>query len=303
MHRLTLGWRLRWRLVFDTSGVMVGIVMVWTLAPALLATYVPPIPVDETVPSDYGLDAVEVRFETSDEVELWGWYVAPRSGKTVVLRHGSGSTAGDVMPQAKVLVDNGYGVLATDARGHGRSQGTAMDFGWFGTEDIAAAIAYLQSQPGVDASRIAVVGMSMGGEEAIGAAGSISDIAAVVAEGATARTDDDKAWLPDRYGWRGSLQLSLERIQYWLTDLLSPARRPVSLVDSAALAAPRPILLITGGEVPDELSAAEYMRSIAGPNVAIWTVPGAGHIQGLTAAPKRWEEEVVGFLDRALGSQ
>jgi pimeloyl-ACP methyl ester carboxylesterase len=31
-----------------------------------------------------------------------------------------------------VLAEHGYGVLLFDARGHGLSEGTAMDFGWYG---------------------------------------------------------------------------------------------------------------------------------------------------------------------------
>ena len=62
--------------------------------------------------------------------------------------------------------------------------------------------------------KVAVVGMSMGGEEAIGAIGSDHRIAAVIAEGATARTDLDKGWLGEVYGARGWIQLKLEWLQY-----------------------------------------------------------------------------------------
>ena len=36
--------------------------------------------------------------------------------------------------------------------------------------DVTAAVTYLQHQPDVDANRIGVLGLSMGGEQAIGAA-------------------------------------------------------------------------------------------------------------------------------------
>lgn len=80
-----------------------------------------------------------------------------------------------------------------------------MDFGWHGEADIAAAIDFLTRQPSVDTDRIVVVGLSMGAEEAIGAIGVDSRIAAVVAEGASARTDEDKTWLVDVYLWRGQV--------------------------------------------------------------------------------------------------
>jgi uncharacterized protein len=42
-----------------------------------------------------------------------------------------------------VLARHGYGVLLFDARGHGRSEGRAMDFGWFGDLDVSAAVSFL----------------------------------------------------------------------------------------------------------------------------------------------------------------
>jgi pimeloyl-ACP methyl ester carboxylesterase len=281
--------------------VLVALV-VWTLTPAVIATSVPELAHGSVTPADFGFDASEVRYTTSDGVDLWAWYSPPPSGKVVVLRHGAGDTASDVLPQAKVLVENGFGVLITDARGHGHSGGTAMDFGWYGTLDIEAAVSFLVTQLEVDPDRIGVVGMSMGGEEAIGAAAFDERISAVVAEGATARTDTDKEWLADEYGFRGWIQTKLEWAQYALAGLLTEADTPEPLASAAGLASPDPILMITGGEAPDELHAAQWISS-ATDNVTIWTVPGAGHTQGLSLVPEEWESRVVGFLEGVLGDQ
>jgi pimeloyl-ACP methyl ester carboxylesterase len=278
--------------------ILFSVVLVWILAPAVIATNVPPTRGFPTA-IEVGGDGREARFTTADGVTLWGWYVPPPEGKVVILRHGAGSTASAVEPQARVLVEHGYGVLLTDARGHGRSEGTAMDFGWHGDADIAAAVDFLVGQTVVDVERIAVLGMSMGGEEAIGAAGSDERIAAVVAEGATARTDQDKTWLADVYGWRGRAQLGLEWLQYGLTELLSGSKRPISLAGAAAEASPTPILMITGGAVPDEGHAASHVQE-SGDNVSVWTVPDAGHTQGLAVSPEEWAQVVIGFLDEAL---
>jgi dienelactone hydrolase len=175
-----------------------------------------------------------------------------------------------------------------------------MDFGWYGDADIAAAIDFLTGQPEVDPDRIVVVGFSMGGEEAIGAVAADARIAAVVAEGASARTDADKAWLAGVYGWRGWVQIRLEWVQYTLTDLLTPASKPGSLAESAAAASPRPILMIAAGNVTEESNAAQHVQAAAGGNVSVWTVPGADHIGGLTVVPEEWEETVITFLDSAI---
>lgn len=298
LRRLTSGMGPLLGLAIGLPSLLAVAVLVWTLTPAVIATNVPPS--TDTTPIDLGEKGREVHFTTSDGVVLWGWYVPPPDGKVAVVRHGSGSTASAVTRHAAALVAHDYGVLMTDARGHGRSGGTAMDFGWYGEADIKAAIDFLAEQPEVDSSRIAIVGMSMGGEEAIGAAGSDDRIAAVVPEGAMARTDTDKTWLIDEYGWRGWIQMRLEWLQYGFTDLLTRAEKPVSLAAAAVSANPTPILMISGGGTPDEGRAAAHLQAASPGNVSVWTVPGAGHTQGLAAASEDWQQTVVDFLDRAL---
>ncbi len=294
------GTRLIWRLIAIPVIILIIAVLTWTFTPAFLATYVPhDVKINQTPPI---AEAHPVNYTTKEGVDLFAWYIPPTNGTAVILRHGSGSSGKDVLNHAAVLVNHGYGVLITDARGHGRSGGIAMDFGWYGDADIDAAVDFLLSQPVVNAQRIAVVGLSMGGEEAVGAIADNPHIAAVVAEGATARTEADKAWYRDAYGFRGSIQTGLEWMQYTLTDLLTDAAKPVSLAEAAAQGG-RPVLLITAGKVEEEHYAAAYIKRHAPGKVIIWNVAEAGHIQGLSAAPAEWEAAVTGFLDTALGLQ
>lgn len=272
-----------------------------TTAPALMAVNVPPVAPDDPEGFAVLAGAEPVEFETEDGVSLAGWYVTSRNGAAVVLRHGAGrSTAGSVVAHADVLAHHGYGVLLTDARGHGESGGRAMDWGWFGERDTAAAVSYLTTRDDVDPDRIGVVGMSMGGEEAIGAIGADDRIAAAVAEGATVRTAGDNAWLGDVYGWRGSLQRGIDELRFGLTELLTDAPRPSTLAAAARAAAPRPILLIVAERVDDEAHAAAHIRRAAPDSVHVWTVPGAGHTDGLEVAPGEWTRRVTEFLDDAL---
>jgi uncharacterized protein len=142
----------------------------------------------------------------------------------VVLLPGAGSTRTAVLGQAAVLARHGYGALLTDTRGHGRSGGDAMDFGWWGDRDLAAAVSFLGRQPGIRAGKIAMLGESMGGEQALAAAGSDSRIRAVVAEGATGQQLADHGWLPG--GTAGALQRGMERVMYTAAGLISGAPRP-----------------------------------------------------------------------------
>jgi pimeloyl-ACP methyl ester carboxylesterase len=278
------------------------IVLTFSLSIALATTNVAPGESPETTPADVGLDAIDVTMRSADGVELAGWYVRSTNGAAVVLRHGAGSDRSNVLGQAEVLARNGYGVLMTDARGHGDSDGRAMDLGWNGDADIDAAVDLLRTRSDVDPTRIAVLGLAMGGEEAIGAAAADPRIAAVVAEGATGRTAADKTWLSDEYGARGWLQEQIDRLTYGFTDLFASPGEPVSLADAVAATSPRPFLMIAAGEVPEEGQVAERLAAVAPSSVEVWEVEGAGHTEGLETAPAEWERRVVGFLDEALGT-
>lgn len=292
------GW---WRVVTAAALVLVTALVVPATWPAVYATHPPRPALGSRTPADLGLDFREVTFPAADGVLLSGWYVPTRSGAAVVLAHGAGGTRTSVLDQAAVLARHRYGVLLYDARGHGRSAGRAMELGWYGDQDVAGAVSLLTRTPGVDDGRLAVMGLSMGGEQAIGALAHDRRLACAVAEGATGRGADDLAWLSDAYGWRGSFTEAWRGwLTYRLADLLTAADPPVSLHDAVAQAAPRPVLLVTAGSVTDERRAARWIRAAAPAAASAWDVPSAGHTGGLATAPTAWTRHVVGFLDTCL---
>jgi len=62
-------------------------------------------------------------------------------------------------------------------------------------------------------------------------------------------------------------------------------------------------LLITAGNVADEGHAAAYVAAAAPDRVHTWTVPDAGHTDGLQTQPEEWEARVIAFLTESLGAQ
>ena len=260
---------------------------------------VPPSPITST-PADLGLEFDPVEITTADDVRLAAWYLPGTNGAAVVVLHGAGSTRSAVLDHAAVLQRNGFTVLLLDARGHGESGGVAMDFGWYGDLDIAAAVDHLLTVDAVEPDRIGVLGLSMGGEEAIGGAAAHDAIRAVVAEGATARTAADKSWLSDTYGWRGWVQEQIERVQFGVTDLLTDASPPATLASAIARAGDTEFFLIAAGRVTDEQHAAEHLAAAAPDRTTTWIVDGADHTGGLDVAPTEWERRVVDFFDDHL---
>jgi pimeloyl-ACP methyl ester carboxylesterase len=297
--RVLRGHRLVFRIAGALALVVATAVIGWVVVPAVMATNAPRPEIGAS-PASVDLAYESVPLRTSDGVQLAGWYVASTNGAAVVLLHGSGSTRSDVLDQAAVLARHGFGVLLLDARGHGESDGRSMEFGWYGDRDIEAATCFLAEQPDIEEGRIGAVGMSMGGEEAIGAAATNRALRAVVAEGATGRFGGDHSWLSEEYGVRGTVQEWLNSVRDPLTDLLTAASRPTSLRTAVSRADGTRFLLITAGNVADEAHAAEHIASAAPERVTQWTVPGADHTDGLDAQPQEWEQRVTDFLTAAL---
>jgi fermentation-respiration switch protein FrsA (DUF1100 family) len=269
-------------------------------AMAVFATNVGRPGLGSATPAAYGLPYEDVTFRSSDGVGLSGWYLRSTNRAAIAVLHGASSTRTAALDQAAVLARAGYGVLLFDARGVGRSHGRAMNFGWHGEADLAGAVDFLRARPDVDPQRIGALGESMGGEEAIGALGVDTRLAAVVAEGATNRVASDWQWLSDAYGVRGSLQRAVQWLTYSLTDLLTEAPRPRSLRTSVTAAAPRPVLLIAAGQIGDEARADRYIERASPGTVTVWVVPGADHTGGLATAPTEWRQRVLSFFGEHL---
>jgi len=123
----------------------------------------------------------------------------------------------------------------------------------------------------------------------------------VVAEGVSSRgtVADDDLVLPDHVGrW---MNVGQTWIQQRLADLLTGATAPRGLRSAVSAVAPRPVLLIVGGDaLGGEITAGPRLQAAAPDTVDLWKIAGAPHIGGLAAQPQQWETRVVGFLDRTL---
>ena len=288
-------WR---KVVAVPAGVGLAALIVAPLTLAVFVSNVPPLALGKATPADRGMTFEEVSIVAADGVRLAAWYVPSTNGAAVVLLGGATNTRSDEIDHAAVLARHGYGVLLLDARGHGESGGDAMLWGWFGETDVRAAVDHLARRADVTEGRIGAVGMSMGAEEAIGAAGTDSRIRAVVAEGATARGAlDEGAPTAGMGGW-------FARYIDWTTahaaDLMTSADRPASLRASIITAAPRPVMIIAAGTQPPETEAAAAFQDAAPDSVELWVVPDAGHTTAYDVRPAEWETRVIAFLDDTL---
>ena len=243
-------------------------------------------------PADLGARYRTVTIATRDGLDLTAWYVRSRNGAAVI----SFPTRVGKLDRARMLIRHGYGVLILDMRGYESSDGTPNAFGWGATKDIDAAVAWLRRQPDVREGHIGGIGFSVGGEQMLEAAADNRALRAVVSEGAGERSLRESA-LRGPAGW---FSLPVAAVQTGALTVLSDSLPPPSLKDSVARIAPRPLFLIYAGQGGggEELNVDFYRA--AGRPKAIWRIPRAGHVGGLSAEPREYERRVIGFFDHAL---
>jgi fermentation-respiration switch protein FrsA (DUF1100 family) len=229
---------------------------------------------------------------TADGLDLAGWYVRSHNGAAVI----SYPTRKGKLPQARMLVRHGYGVLLLDMRGYEGSEGAPNAFGWGATRDVDAAVAWLRRQPDVRGGRIGGFGFSVGGEQLLEAAAANTGLRAVVSEGAGERSVRETLV----YGPRGWLSLPTAAVQTAALAVLSDTAPPPALTDVVARIAPRPLFLIYAGHGGggEELTP-DFFRAAREPK-ELWKIPEAGHVGGLDARPAEYERRVVGFFDHWL---
>jgi len=242
--------------------------------------------------ANLGADYEDVSFTTSDGLRLAGWYVPSKNGAAVIAFPGRNG------PQAhtRMLARHGYGVLLFDRRGQGESDGDPHAFGWEGEKDIKAAIAFLKRRPDVDPDRIGGLGLSVGGELMLHAAAETDGLAAVVSEGAGARSVGEFRRMP-------AASIDQQVVETAITaglTLFSNSPPPPMMQDIVKRIAPRPVFIIwaTHG-VDTEALNPEYFKAAGDPKT-LWEIPESKHTGGLQARPQEYEQRVVGFFDAAL---
>lgn len=259
---------------------------------------------------EYPLPAPEdVRFPSRDPgITVAGWYIASREAQApaVILVHGHTSCRrdGSVLLAAGMLHGSGFSVLLMDLRDHGDS---TLEDGRFagGTDeyrDVLGAWDWLATEQGVPASRIGLVGFSLGAATVTIAGGEEPRVAAVWADSAYADI-------------REAVRAELERNGY--PTILAPAgvamARLLSGDDLSSLSPLQGVrkmggrsLAITHGTDDGRLSV-EYARVLAdaalasGVRVESWIVPGAGHTEAIVLQPTEYERRLAAFFTTALG--
>ena len=280
-------WTIRAGAVVATAAV--GMFVVLPLAVAIGQTHLYRTTIGSPPSDSYRT----VTFESSDGLDLAGWYAPSRNGAAVVVVASAGGDRTRTADHAEMLAAHGYGVLLYDARGTGESQGTPNGYGWAWDRDVEGAIAFLQEQPEIDPDRIGGLGLSTGADVLIEVAATNRDLQAVVSDGATGRSLGD---LPDTATW--------ELPSFWTTftaiRVLTGTAPGPPLAELAADVSPTPLLLIAAGSLPQEREMnARYAEAAAEP-VELWELPDVTHTAAISEVADEYEQRVIGHFDRSL---
>ncbi len=211
-------------------------------------------------PTDHGLLAQTVSIPGANGINLFAWFVpvlCQEPCPAIVLLHGWGGNASDLLPVAQSLHSAGYAVLLLEARNHGRSDKDDHSSLPRFAEDLDGAIDWLSEQVGVDAERIVAMGHSVGGAAVLLSASRRTDLLALISVGAFAHPEQlMRRWFANRgvpywpLGWL--LNRYLERVIGARFDDIAPVNTLMKISC--------PILLIHGRQ--DSIVPVEDARLI-----------------------------------------
>lgn len=231
---------------------------------------------EKGTPSDYGLAFEEVRIPTVRGRYLFAWLLpAPSSNRTVVAMHGWGGNAELMLPIAAPLQRGGINVLLCDARNHGGSDADTFSSLPRFAEDLGKAIDWLKQHHPQRASRIAVLGHSVGAGAAMFEASRNADISAVISIAGFAHPAEvNERYLRSLHLPRPLVRL-VSRYVEWLIGYRFDTIAPLNTVRHIAC----PILLVHGKD--DRVVPVDDARRIVANGqdcaVELLEIDGAGH--------------------------
>jgi uncharacterized protein len=238
-----------------------------------------------------------------------GWWVpAEKAGApAVIVVHGINSCRHDpvVLLPAGMLARNGFSVLMMDMRDQGDSDIEDRRSGWGSEEylDVLGAWDWLRSAQGLPASRIGLLGESLGASSAIIAMGEEPAIAATWADSGFA----DPGVLFDEIAAGNGFPTWLRPgVIAWAKIIANDdltARSPVAEVERIGA---RPLAIVLG--LADDRMRVHHANDLAAaharfvPGFEPWLVPRAPHLQAAFAVPAEYERRIVAFFRASLGA-
>ena len=272
---------------------------------AITMTKVGEHPQYDKTPEDFGMDYDPVVvYSRKDRLKISGWFLPNGDPeRCVLLVHGRNASkqnaiSGKLPELAAKLAGEGFAILMIDLRGHGESEGRRYTWGEYERRDVLGGIDFLLEK-GFEPGKIAVLGISLGGAAAVGAAANEKAIGALILDSTFA----DLIQLVEP-NWVNESRLPMFFLGgayvmwqiFYGFDL-----KEVKPVEDIKRVPPRPILIMHSSS--DELIevAHAYQMAEAVPSAKLVIFKGCEHAELYRDAPEKYLETVIPFLRRPWG--
>lgn len=293
------GWHRILDAKFNKLSIVQNIGEFFNLRHRLHAVLAPASDLTGSDPEAHGMVAHAVRIPTAQGLGLFAWFVPsvcrqPRqaSSPAVVLLHGWGGNASNLLPAAQALHSAGYAVLLMESRNHGRSHADDHSSLPRFAEDLDHALDWMRAQQCVDAGRLVALGHSVGGAAVLLCASRRHDLRAAISVAAFAHPEQlmrrwfhakrvpywPLGWLVNRY---------LERVIGARFDDIAPVN---TLAKTSC-----PILLVHGLQ-DDTVPIADARRILHNRGRSNVTLMECGGTHETFDDPKEVTNRIVSFL-------
>lgn len=236
---------------------------------------------------------------STDGLKLSAIYLpATDSHKTAIVAHGYMGNAETMANYAKMFHDLGYNVLVPDARGHGKSEGDYIGFGWHERKDYVKWIDQVLETNG-QSEEIVLYGISMGAATVMMTSGESlpTNVKAIIEDCGYSSVNEELAYQLNELFSLPPFPL----IQ--VTSLMTKIRAGYFFGEADAIKQLEknqlPMLFIHGYAdtfVPYEMLDKVY-QATNGPKEK-YIVPGAEHAKAYSIDPENYQKTVSSFLEK-----
>ncbi|MDB7088526.1 alpha/beta hydrolase [Enterococcus mundtii] len=236
---------------------------------------------------------------SADGLKLSAIYLpATDSHKTAIVAHGYMGNAETMANYAKMFHDLGYNVLVPDARGHGKSEGDYIGFGWHERKDYVKWIDQVLETNG-QSEEIVLYGISMGAATVMMTSGEPlpTNVKAIIEDCGYSSVNEELAYQLNELFSLPPFPL----IQ--VTSLMTKIRAGYFFGEADAIKQLEknqlPMLFIHGDAdtfVPYEMLDKVY-QATNGPKEK-YIVPGAEHAKAYSIDPENYQKTVSSFLEK-----
>lgn len=285
---------------FQWALVLTGGCFLLTFFLLLRNAFLPRYPYEVSLEA-VGLSGEDLQFKSRDGTLLSGTLLlsGPKEA-TVILCHGVGANRFDLLDIARVLHQKGsFNVLLFDFRAHGRSQGRMTSFGYREQWDLLGALDTLDRRQDLSGP-YGLYGVSMGGVVGMLVAAEDARIQSVFVDSPFSDLKEIISRHVERLYFLPRFPFAkMGHLSYHLLFLKDPAE--ISPVEAVHRISPRSFYLVNGAE-DERMTPQEAKRLFERAHHPrhLWLVPGAGHLEGRSAASDQYDQALLQFFEQTL---